>query len=55
MDVRCDIVSGKLHAKFLDSPPDRSHVPPLVALVAQSVAYQRLRMMNTVGTGVLST
>ena len=55
MDVRCDIVSGELHAKFFDSPPDRSHVPPLVALVAQSVAYQRLRMMNTVGAGVLST
>ena len=54
MDVRCDIVSGELHAIFLDSPPDRSHVP-LVALVAQPVAYQRLSMMNTVGVGVLST
>ena len=44
-----------MHAKFLDSPPDRSHVSPLVALVAQPVAYQRLSMMNTVGVGVLST
>ena len=54
-DVWRDTVSGELHAKFLDSPPDRSHVPPLVALVAQPVAYQRLRMMNTVDAGMLST
>ena len=55
VNVWLDIGAGELHAKFLDSPPDRSHVPPLVALVAQPVAYQRLRMMNTVGAGVLST
>ena len=37
VNVRRDIGSGELHAKLLDSPPDRSHVAPLVALVAQPV------------------
>ena len=48
MDVRCDIVSGELHAKFLENSPSGSHTPPLalplalppiaLPLVAQPVA-----------------
>jgi len=60
VNVRLDTGAGELHAKFMESTPNGSHTLPLalrlvLPLVAQPVAYQRLRMMNTVDAGMLST